>query len=83
MKDDHLLTFFQASLLRDVQYTIIQRLTKFTPIIFQGDWFGRRKCILGSVVITAIFIFVESFSNGWPMMLACRFIVGAGIGGKH
>ncbi|XP_066934022.1 organic anion transporter 3-like isoform X1 [Clytia hemisphaerica] len=45
-----------------------------------GDWFGRRKCILGSVVITSIFIFVESFSNGWQMMLACRFIVGAGIG---
>ena len=50
-------------------------------IILQGDWFGRRKCLIGVYSMELLSIFVQGFASSWFMVFAA-FCVGFSLGGK-
>ncbi len=47
-----------------------------------GDRLGRVRAMVGSVLLYAAFTGLSGFATTWPMLAACRFLTGLGIGGE-
>jgi MFS family permease len=47
-----------------------------------GDRLGRVRAMIGSVLLYAAFTGLSGFATTWPMLAACRFLTGLGIGGE-
>uniref|UniRef100_H3AW06 Synaptic vesicle glycoprotein 2B n=1 Tax=Latimeria chalumnae TaxID=7897 RepID=H3AW06_LATCH len=47
-----------------------------------ADRMGRRYCLIISLAINAVFVFISSFVQGYGFFLFCRLVAGFGIGGS-
>ena len=48
-----------------------------------ADWWGRRPVFYSVVTLLTFSEFLQSFSNSWQMMAACRFFVGCFTGDSY
>jgi AAHS family 4-hydroxybenzoate transporter-like MFS transporter len=46
-----------------------------------ADRFGRRRILIGALVIIGVFTFATAYATSFQMLLALRFLAGVGLGG--
>lgn len=47
-----------------------------------ADYLGRKRTMIVSILIYAIFTGLSGFATSWEMLLAFRFLTGIGIGAE-
>jgi len=84
--------FAAPTIAREFSVTIpqaVQTGTAFFTGMLLGAWgfgriadtFGRRRVLIATVLLDAVFGLLAAFSTSFPMLLGLRFLTGAAVGG--